>query len=136
MPSHRESSKATTTTISIVFAIGTDPVAMGLVVAKRLGKLRELAPGTTASSRWSTPTLRLLMPLSKSYRRALRRSDFQSKSFAPAPVAKSFANLVQKLGAALWVAPDAVFTSRRALLALMESANRGLERDRCPNEAG
>src|SRR6516225_291307 len=101
--------KAATTTIPIVFAVGSDPIAMGLVaslnrpgsnatgvsfqtvelMAKRLGMLRELAPGANHFVALVDPILRIPRPRSKTCRQVLRRLDFQSKSFAPAPVARS-----------------------------------------------
>ena len=129
--------KATTTTIPIVFAIGTDPVAMGLVaslnrpggnvtgvsfqsvelVAKRLGMLRELAPGAnrfvalvnpnTAYAEAEVKDLQASAPALGLPVEILRASTGRE-------IDAAFVNLVQKPGVALLVGPDAVFTSRRA----------------------
>jgi putative tryptophan/tyrosine transport system substrate-binding protein len=129
--------KATTTTIPIVFATGADPVAMGLVaslnrpggnatgvyfqnlelVAKRLGMLRELAPG---ANRFVA-----LVNLNTAYTDAVVKDLQASASALGLPIEilragtgreidAAFANLVQKPGGTLVVGPDAVFTSRRA----------------------
>src|SRR5205823_6317324 len=129
--------KATTTTIPIVFATGADPVAMGLVaslnrpggnatgvyfqnlelVAKRLGMLRELAPGANRFVALVNPNT--------AYTDAVVKDLQASASALGLPIEilragtgreidAAFANLVQKPGGALVVGPDAVFTSRRA----------------------
>ena len=129
--------KAATTTIPIVFAVGSDPVAMGLVaslnrpggnvtgvsfqsvelVAKRLGMLRELAPGANHFAALVNPNTVFTDAVVK---------DLQASASAlglPIEILRAgtgreidaaFANLVQKPGGALLVGPDAVFTSRRA----------------------
>jgi putative ABC transport system substrate-binding protein len=128
--------KVATTTIPIVFAIGGDPVALGLVAslnrpggnatgisfqtveltAKRLGLLRELAPGATRF-------VALINPKS-GFTDAIVR-DLQASAQAlglPVEIVYAstdreidvaFANLVQKPGGALLVSPDAFYTSRR-----------------------
>jgi putative tryptophan/tyrosine transport system substrate-binding protein len=129
--------KAATTTVPIVFAVGADPVAMGLVaslnrpggnatglnlqnvelVAKRLGMLRELAPG---ANRFVA-----LVNFNTAYTDAVIKDLQASASALGLPIEilragtgreidAAFANLVQKPSGALLVAPDAVFVSRRA----------------------
>jgi ABC-type uncharacterized transport system substrate-binding protein len=129
--------KAATTTIPIVFLIGGDPVALGLVaslnrpadnaagvnlqlvelVAKQLVLLRDVAPG-------ATPFVVLVNPNS-AYTDAVVK-DLQASASAlglaieilgastDREIDAAFANLAQKRGGALLVGPDAVFVSRRA----------------------
>src|SRR6516165_4486646 len=129
--------KAATKTIPIVFAGGGDPVQEGLVaslnrpggnvtgvsfqsvelVAKRLGMLRELAPGANHFAALVNPNTVFTDAVVK---------DLQASASAlglPIEILRAgtgreidaaFANLVQKPGGALLVGPDAVFTSRRA----------------------
>jgi len=129
--------KAATTIIPIVFLVGSDPVALGLVaslnrpggnatgvnlqtvelVAKRLGMLRELAPGANRFVALVNPNT--------AYAEAEVKDLQASASTLGLPVEilragtgreieAAFANLVQKPGGALLVGPDAVFVSRRA----------------------
>ena len=129
--------KAATTTIPIVFGVGQDPVALGLVdslnrpggnatgvnfqlvelVTKRLGMLREIAPG-------SNRFVALVNP-NTAYTDAVVKELQTSASVFGLPIEilragtgreidAAFANLVQKPGGALLVGPDAVFVSRRA----------------------
>jgi putative tryptophan/tyrosine transport system substrate-binding protein len=129
--------KAATTTIPIVFGVGQDPVALGLVdslnrpggnatgvnfqlvelVTKRLGMLREIAPG-------SNRFVALVNP-NTAYTDAVVKDLQASGSALGLPIEilrastgreidAAFANLVQKPGGALFVGPDAFFISRRA----------------------
>jgi putative ABC transport system substrate-binding protein len=129
--------KAATTTIPIVFLIGSDPVALGLVaslnrpggnatgvsvqmvelVAKQLGMLRELVPGADRFAALVNPNT--------AYTDAVVKDLQASASALGLPIEilrasngreidAAFANLVQKPGGALLVAPDAFFVSRRA----------------------
>jgi len=129
--------KAATTTIPIVFGVGDDPVRLGLVtslnrpgsnatglnfqlvelVTKRLGMLREIAPG-------SNRFVALVNP-NTAYSE-VEVKDLQANASAlglPIEILRAgtgreidaaFANLVQKSGGALLVGPDAFFISRRA----------------------
>jgi putative tryptophan/tyrosine transport system substrate-binding protein len=128
--------KAATTTIPIVFATAGDRIAMGLVaslarpggnatglgfqtvelVAKQFGMLRELAPGANRFA--------LVNPNSVFTDAVIK--DLQASASAlglPIEILRAgtareidaaFAKLVQKPNGALFVAPDAFFTSRRA----------------------
>ena len=129
--------KATTTTVPIVFAIGPDPVAMGLVaslnrpggnatgvsfqnvelVAKRLGMLRELAPGANRFVALVNPNTAFIAAIVKELQAsasALGLSIEILRAGTGREIDAAFANLVQKPDVALFVGPDAFFTSRRA----------------------
>ena len=138
--------KAATTTIPIVFAIGSDPVAMGLVaslnrpggnvtgvsfqsvelMAKRLGMLRELAPGANRFVALVNPNT--------AYAEA-EVKDLQTSASAlglPIEILRAgtgreidaaFAHLVQNPGGALLVGPDAVFNNRRAQIVTLAARN-------------
>jgi putative tryptophan/tyrosine transport system substrate-binding protein len=129
--------KAATTTIPIVFLVGSDPVALGLVaslnrpggnatgvnfqlvelVTKRLGMLREIAPGSNRFVALVNPNTAFTDAVVK---------DLQASASAlglPIEILRAgtgreidaaFANLVQRPGGALLVGPDAFFVSRRA----------------------
>jgi len=128
--------KATTTTMPIVFAIGTDPVAMGLVaslnrpggnatgvsfqnvelVAKRLGMLRELAPGANRFVALVNPNTAFIDAIVEELQASasgLGLSIEILRAGTGREIDAAFVNL-QKPGVALLVGPDAVFTSRRA----------------------
>ena len=128
--------KAATTTITIVFAIGTDPVAMGLVaslnrpggnatgvsfqnvelVAKRLGMLRELAPGANRFVALVNPNTAFIDAIVEELQASasgLGLSIEILRAGTGREIDAAFVNL-QKPGVALLVGPDAVFTSRRA----------------------
>jgi putative ABC transport system substrate-binding protein len=136
-PSALLAAKAATTTIPIVFLIGRDPVALGLVaslnrpggnatgvylqlmelVAKGLGLLRELARGANRFVVLVNPNTAYTDVVVK---------DLEASALAlglPIEILRgstgreidaAFAKLVQKPGCALFVVTDAVFVSRRA----------------------
>jgi putative tryptophan/tyrosine transport system substrate-binding protein len=129
--------KAATTTIPIVFGVGDDPVALGLVASlnrpgsnatgvnfqlvelatKRLGMLREIASGSNRFVALVNPDTAYT---------EVEVKDLQANASAlglPIEILRAstgreidaaFANLVQKSGGALLVGPDPFFVSRRA----------------------
>jgi putative tryptophan/tyrosine transport system substrate-binding protein len=129
--------KAATTTIPIIFAIAADPVAMGLVaslnrpggnatgvsfqsvelVPKQFGMLRELAPGGNRFVALVNPNSAVTDAVVKELQASASALGLPIEILRAGTgreIDAAFANLVQKPGVALWVGPDAVFTSRRA----------------------
>jgi putative tryptophan/tyrosine transport system substrate-binding protein len=129
--------KAATTTIPIVFLVASDPVALGLVtslnrpggnatgvnvqlvelVTKRIGMLRELAPGANRFVALVNPNTAFTDAVVKDVEvsaPALGLPIEILRAGTGREIDAAFANLVQKPGGALLVGPDAFFTSRRA----------------------
>ena len=128
--------KAATTTIPIVFAIGANPVALGLVAslnnpggnmtgvsfqnseleAKALELLRELSPQAVRIVALVNPQSAFTEAVVKTSRAALPVSAYRSKSSTPVPSRDrgAFATISQRPGSALLVGPDPFFTFRRA----------------------
>ena len=136
-PSALLAAKAATTTIPIVFLIGRDPVALGLVaslnrpggnatgvylqlmelVAKGLGLLRELAQGANRFVVLVNPNTAYTDVVVKDLEAsalALGLPIEILRASTGREIDAAFANLVEKPGGALLVGPDAVFVSRRA----------------------
>jgi putative ABC transport system substrate-binding protein len=135
--------KAATSTIPIVFAVGEDPVGLGLVaslarpggnmtginifnaelVAKRLELLRELVPAATqvavlvnpADTRNTQTTLREVEAAGRPMGLRIRVLEASTRQ----EIEAAFATLVREQSDALFVAGDAFFNSRRLQLALL-----------------
>jgi len=132
--------KAATSSIPIVFGIGSDPVALGLVAslnrpggnvtgikslnveltAKRLGLLRELAPQATRLIALVSPNAALTDPTVKEVHASVPTLGVPVEILyagnSDRDIEAAFANLSQKPGAALLVTPNAFFLARRALI--------------------
>jgi putative tryptophan/tyrosine transport system substrate-binding protein len=145
-PAAALAAKAATTTIPIVFAIGPDPVKLGLVAslnrpggnvtgvsflanaleAKRLGLLHDLVPQATVIGV-------LLNPDNASAETQLRELEEAARALGlPLHVANAsserdfdsaFASFVQHGAGALVVGTDAFFASRRELLVALAARN-------------
>ena len=135
--------KAATSNIPIVFAVGEDPVGLGLVaslarpggnmtginifnaelVAKRLELLRELVPAATrvavlvnpADTRNTQTTLREVESAGRPMGLQIRVLEASTRG----EIEAAFATLVRERPDALFVAGDAFFNSRRLQLALL-----------------
>jgi ABC-type uncharacterized transport system substrate-binding protein len=128
--------KAATTAIPIVFSIGADPVALGLVaglarpggnatgvgfqtvelVTKRLGLLRELAPNATRFAALVNPDSSFNDAVVKDLQAgaAMLGQPIEILSAASeGEIDAAFARLVQRPGAALLTSPDGFFFNRR-----------------------
>jgi putative tryptophan/tyrosine transport system substrate-binding protein len=134
--------KAATTTIPIVFGTGGDPVALGLVTSfnrpggnvtgisfmtaemgtKLLGLLHELLPQAARFVALVNPTSLLAEPFIKDLQAGARTLGLQAEVLyagTDREIDAAFATLVQKRADVLLIAPDALFTSRRAQLATL-----------------
>jgi putative ABC transport system substrate-binding protein len=135
--------KAATTTIPIVFAVGEDPVRLGLVtslarpggnvtgfnffnyelVAKRLELLRELVPRATrvallvnpANATVTESTLRDVEAAARTIGLQLQVLNASTTG----EINAAFATLVRERSDALFVGPDAFFSSRRVHIATL-----------------
>jgi putative tryptophan/tyrosine transport system substrate-binding protein len=128
--------KATTTTIPIVFTVGSDPVAAGLVAslsrpggnvtgvsilinllsAKRLELLRNLVPGAGAVAVLINPSSSNAWPDLKETEaaaKALRLDIAVVKASTVAEIDAVFADLAQQKAAAVFVIADGFFRNRR-----------------------
>ena len=129
--------KAATTTIPIVFAVGADPIALGLVaslnrpggnatgisfqtvelVAKRLGLLRELAPAATRFVALVNPNAAfadIVVRDLQTSAQSLGRPIEVLRAGTVREIDAAFVDLVQRPGSALLISPDEFFVSRRA----------------------
>jgi putative ABC transport system substrate-binding protein len=135
--------KAASTAIPIVFAVGDDPVKLGLVAslarpggnatginffiaeltAKRLGLLRELVPAATRVAVLVNPADPVRTEtVTKDVRAAARDLGLQVQMIEASTVREidaAFAGLVRERANALFVAPDSYFNDRRVQLALL-----------------
>jgi putative ABC transport system substrate-binding protein len=129
--------KAATTTIPIVFLVGNDPVALGLVaslsrpdsnatgvnvqlvdlVTKRLGMLREIAPGFNHFVALVNPNTAFTDAVVKNLQASASALGLPIEILRASigrEIDAAFANLLQKPGGALLVGPDPFFVNRRA----------------------
>jgi putative ABC transport system substrate-binding protein len=136
--------KAETTTIPIVFAVGDDPVRLGLVaslarpggnltginffnselVAKRLELLRELVPAAIRVAVLVNPTVANAESTLRDVEPAARALGLQSQLFNASTsreIDAAFATFVRERPDALFVANDGFFGSRRVQLANLAS---------------
>jgi putative ABC transport system substrate-binding protein len=132
--------KAASTTIPIVFGVGEDPVKLGLVtslarpggnatgvnffaqevVAKRLGLLHELVPKAVRIAV-------LVNPVNAPTPKAARAVGLQIQvlnASTSREIEAAFATLVRERADALFIAPDALFSSRRSQLATLAARDR------------
>jgi len=130
--------KAATTTIPIVFSVGPDPVALGLVaslnrpggnatgigfqgpelVAKRLGYLRELAQAASVVA-LVNPNSEITDAVVKDLQATARTVGLSVEILHAGngrEIDAAFTNLARKPDSALLIGPDALFMSRRAQL--------------------
>jgi ABC-type uncharacterized transport system substrate-binding protein len=140
--------KAATATIPIVFGVGEDPVKLGLVAslarpdgnatginifnvevaAKRLGLLRELVPQAARIAVLVNPanvssaesTLRYIPEAA----RAIGLQSQVLKASSSDEIDAAFAALAREPADALFVAPDAFFTSRRVQFTTLTARDR------------
>lgn len=126
-------------TTPIVFAVGGDPVALGLVASlnrpggnitgisilnvelmpKRLGLLRELAPSATHFNALVNPKTAFTPAVVNSLTASAKALGLQVNVFRAGTddeIEASFANISQRPGGALLLGPDAFFTSRSGLI--------------------
>jgi len=134
--------KAATATIPVVFAIGGDPVQLGLVAAlnrpganvtgvtlmaaelgpKRLELLHELLPDATNIALLTNPTNPGTANAAKSLQAAARDLGLQLHlltATAEGDFEKAFAALAEQRASALIIGPDPLFNSRRDQLAAL-----------------
>ena len=135
--------KSATATIPIVFAVGDDPVKMGLVsslarpggnltgvnffgaevASKRLELLRELIPGVSRLAVLVNPgNAPISEPTVRDVEAAARGMGVQVQVFNAGTnreIDAAFANLVRERSDAVFVGGDAFFTSRRVQLATL-----------------
>jgi ABC-type uncharacterized transport system substrate-binding protein len=128
--------KAATTTVPIVFATGSDPVALGLVqsfnrpggnatgvhfpvttlVAKRLELLRELVPNASSIGYLANPTQMVSVSQTKEAQAASRTLGFElavRNASNEREIDTSFASFAAERMRAVLVSADAFFLSRR-----------------------
>src|SRR5262245_29009595 len=128
--------KAATTTIPIVFGLGSDPVQFGLVaslnrpggnatgvidmdvelVGKRLGILHELLPNATGFALLVNPASSIAETVTRNAQAAAAAIGRKLEIFAAASngdIDTAFASLVQKRMDAVLVGPDPLFNERR-----------------------
>jgi putative ABC transport system substrate-binding protein len=128
--------KAATTTIPIVFAVGSDPVAVGLVsrlnrpggnvtgiafestdiAGKALGLLREALPQTTRVVGIVNPESVFTEAVVKNLEEGAATLGLQVEityASTDRAIEEAFAKISQRPGTALLVGPDALYTSRR-----------------------
>jgi putative ABC transport system substrate-binding protein len=138
--------KAATTTIPIVFAVGGDPVALGLVaslnrpggnitgisilnvelMSKRLGLLRELVPQATHFAALVNPGTAFTPAVVKSLQSGSATLGIPVDVFhasTDGEIEAAFANISQRPGGALLLGPDAFFTSRRLKIAALAASH-------------
>jgi putative ABC transport system substrate-binding protein len=134
--------KAATATIPIVFAIGTDPVASGLVtsfnrpngnvtgvagmsrelVGKQVGLLHESMPGAARIAALVNPTTPWAESTVADVNAAASAAKLQIEiltAITNRDIDAAFASVAQKRAAALLVVSDALFVSRRVQLAML-----------------
>jgi putative ABC transport system substrate-binding protein len=130
---------AAAATTPIVFAVGGDPVALGLVaslnqpggnitgisilnvelVPKRLGLLREMAPNARHFNALVNPDTAFTPAVVRSLTAGAKGLGLQvdvSRASSDAEIEANFVSISQRPGGALLVGPDAFFTSRSALI--------------------
>lgn len=126
-------------TTPVVFAVGGDPVALGLVASlnrpganitgisilnvelmpKRLGLLREIAPRTTHFNALVNPQTAFTPAVVKSLTagaKALGLPIDVLRAGSDEEIDAGFANIAKRPGGALLLGPDAFFTSRSRLI--------------------
>jgi putative tryptophan/tyrosine transport system substrate-binding protein len=140
--------KAATATIPIVFAVGQDPVAMGLVAslahpggnatginyfslevhAKRLGLMHDLLPKATRYAMVVNPgnatSAEAAAKALKEAGPALGLEILLLKASTPAELDAAFAALARERADALFVATDGFFNSRRVQIATLAVRDR------------
>jgi putative ABC transport system substrate-binding protein len=140
--------KAATTTIPIVFAVGEDPVALGLVMsfahpggnatginfftyevnAKRLGLMHELLPKATRFAVLLNPanaaSAKATLKTVKEAAPALGLEMLFLNASTPAEIDAAFAALARERAEALFIAGDGWFTSRAVQLATLAVRDR------------
>ena len=131
--------KNATSTIPIVFAVGTDPVADGLVASlnrpggnltgistfnlklmpKRLELLSELLPQAKVLALLAEPNIPITEPMTRDVQEAARTKGVQLQilqASSESEIDAAFATLAQARAGALIVSADAFFNSRREQL--------------------
>jgi putative ABC transport system substrate-binding protein len=140
--------KATTATIPIVFGVGEDPVALGLVMslakpggnatginffanetdAKRLGLMHELLPGAKRFAVLVNPAnVRYTEATSKSVGEAARALGLEIVLFnasTPGEIDAAFAAAARERADALFIGSEAFFASRGVQLATLAARDR------------
>jgi putative tryptophan/tyrosine transport system substrate-binding protein len=140
--------KAATATIPIVFGVGEDPVRLGLVKslpqpggnatginffaieteAKQLGLMHELLPKATRLAVLVNPAnVRTTEATTKSLREAAHAIGVEIVFFnasTPAEIDSAFAAIARERADALFIAGEALFTSRRVQLATLAARDR------------
>jgi putative tryptophan/tyrosine transport system substrate-binding protein len=132
--------KSATSAIPIVFGVAEDPVKLGLVaslgkpggnatgvnfflaelVAKRLGLLRQLLPGSTRIAvlvNPTNPTATTILAELESATGVFQQNTLVLNASTSREIDAAFESLVSEHAEALFVAPDPFFNSRRVQLA-------------------